>query len=113
MLRSISSSSSSNVSSGGGVCMVSEEKVSGSRNVGGDRFNRGSSSSKVNSAGGAVFRISGEKGRFGFRNAGGERSRSSLKLIGFSLGFSVRTCVFCLRCFLNAFSISGKFFFAK
>ncbi len=37
MLLSISSSSSSNVSIGGGVCMVSEaEKVSESRNVGGN-----------------------------------------------------------------------------
>ena len=104
MLWSISSSSSSNVSSGGGVC-----KVSGSRNVGG---NRSSSSWKVNSAGGDVLRISGEKGRFGFRNARGERLRSLLKLIGFSSGFLVRACVFCLRSSLNAFSLSGKFFFA-
>jgi hypothetical protein len=36
------------------------------------------------SGGGGVFRISGEKGRFGFRHAGGERSRSLLKLTGFS-----------------------------
>ncbi len=86
--------------------MVSEEKVeSGFRNVGGDRFNRSSSSSMV-SGGGGVFRISGEKGRFGFRNAGSERSRSSLKLTG----FSVRACVFCLRSFLNSFNISGYFF---
>ena len=78
--------------------MVSEEKVeSGFRNVGGDRFNRVHRLQRLV----VVVVFSGFRGGtwgdFGFRNTGGERSRSSLKLIGFSVG----ACVFCLRSFLN------------